>query len=78
MLADTLGIKLHTINTSEGGALGAIILAMVGCRQYKNVQIACKKIIKDVETYHPNMTNNKIYRNKFAKFKSYYLTLRAV
>jgi xylulokinase len=78
MLANTLGIKLHTINTSEGGALGAIILAMVGCGKFKNVELACQKIIKNKNTYVPNIKKHKELKARYIKFKSIYLALKSI
>ena len=49
MLADILNIKISTINTAEGGALGAIILAMVGVGKYSNVSVACKHWTRSVD-----------------------------
>jgi sugar (pentulose or hexulose) kinase len=66
MLADTLNIKIYTINTAEGGALGSIILAMVGCKIYKDTATACKQIIRNNEVFTPNAKNHKYYLNKFA------------
>jgi xylulokinase len=65
MLADILNIKVSKINTAEGGALGAIILAMVGTNQYDNVSTACKHIIHDTKTFIPNVKKHKHYLNKF-------------
>lgn len=78
MLADTLGIKLHTINTSEGGALGAIILAMVGDKKYKTVEIACNKIIKITNTYIPSNNLHKKYLLHYKKFKNYYNAIKNI
>jgi xylulokinase len=64
-LADILNINIHTINTAEGGALGAVILAMVGCKKYKDVKSACKTIIHDSQTFKPDSTKHKNYLIKF-------------
>ncbi|GHU26348.1 hypothetical protein FACS1894152_0790 [Bacilli bacterium] len=78
MLADTLGINLYTINTAEGGALGAVILAMVGCKQYKTVSDACHRIVKVVDTYKCNKTEHQRYLVKFDKFKKIYQALKSL
>jgi xylulokinase len=65
MLADILNIKINTINTAEGGALGAVILAMVGCGKYRDVSTACKRIISNAKTFIPNLNRHKHFLNKF-------------
>lgn len=75
MLADILNIEVSKINTSEGGALGAIILAMVGTGRYKSISIACKQIIRDVQIFKPNLKKHQYYLNKFRIWKKLYLKL---
>ena len=72
ILADVSGLKLHAINTEEGGALGAVILAMAGTGLYKDVQSACAAIIKDKETVSPIKANTAAYAKKFTKYKALY------
>lgn len=73
MLADVFGIPMHTITTNDGGALGAIILAMVGDGLYPNVEFACDKLIKDKDIFEPNQEKHQIYLKKFAEYKDLYL-----
>lgn len=72
MLADIFGIKTTTINTSDGGTLGAIILAMVGDGLYQNVEEACKALVRDTDVYYPNMELHNLYEEKFKKYKEIY------
>lgn len=72
MLADTFGIKVTTINTSDGGTLGAIILAMVGDGRYSSVQEACNDLVKDVDEYYPNLELHQKYELKFNLYKDIY------
>jgi xylulokinase len=65
ILADILNLNINTINTTEGGALGAIILAMVGCGRFKNVSTACKVIIKNTKIFKPNAALHQKYLQKF-------------
>ena len=76
LLADISGITLHTINTGEGGALGAAILAMVGAGLYPDVKTACERIIKNESEIKPDMKNFKIYQSKFEKYKKAYKALK--
>jgi len=70
MIADCLGIKLSTINTVEGGGLGAIILAMTGCGNFKTVEKGCIKLIREEKTYLPESEKAKEYNKKYNYFKT--------
>lgn len=69
MLADITGLTLSTINTADGGALGAVILAMVGCKDKESVEKACAEIIREEKTYYPDKSRKALYEEKFIKFK---------
>ncbi len=73
ILSDVTGLIIKTISTSDGGSLGAIILAMVGDGLYKSVYEASEKLVLDKDIYHPNIENHNIYLNKFKKYKDLYL-----
>ncbi|MBR1891366.1 MAG: xylulokinase [Clostridia bacterium] len=69
ILADVLDLEICKINTSDGGALGAAILAMVGDGVYACVDDACKAIVKDVESVLPDRERAEKYRKKFEIYK---------
>lgn len=73
ILADIFGIDIKTIATNDGGALGAIILAMVGDGLYPSIEDACKALIRDKDVYHPDRTKHAIYEKKFRAYKDLYL-----
>lgn len=73
MMADVFGLPMHTISTNDGGALGAIILAMVGDGLFKDVETAGETLIKDKDIYLPNEEKHKVYLNKFKEYKDLYL-----
>lgn len=72
ILADVLGIRLSTINTADGGSLGAIILAMTACGRFSSVEEGCKALIKDERYFEPNAEMHEVYDKKFARFKKLY------
>lgn len=76
IVADVFNAKVSTIEITEGPAYGAAILASVGCKEYPSVDIACKKIIKDTETFTPNNKNVNIYKEKYKTFATLYPTLK--
>lgn len=73
ILADIFAIDIRTITTNDGGALGAIILAMVGDGLFDSIDEACKALIKDKDIYHPDMDRHAIYEKKFKQYKELYL-----
>ena len=76
ILSDVLDLEIRTINTSEGGALGAIILSMTACGKFKSIKEACDNLIYERAIYKPNNIKAKIYDEKFVKYKKLYLTLK--
>ncbi|MGN0822904.1 MAG: xylulokinase, partial [Candidatus Gallimonas sp.] len=69
MLADVTGLTLSTINTADGGALGAVILAMTGCGDAPDVESACSKIIREETTYYPDEALTGAYEAKFLQYR---------
>ena len=72
ILADIFGQKIVGINTNQGGALGAAILAAVGDDAFANVDDATKAIIKTVDAVEPDMKKHMIYQEKHKKYQSLY------
>ncbi len=70
LLSDILGLELRTINTAEGGGLGAVILAMTGCGHFKSVEEGCAALIRDVKVYQPHADETARFAAKFAKLKN--------
>jgi len=78
IIADVLNVTVEKINTNEGPALGAAILAAVGCHAYPDVLSACEAIIKVTETIQPIHENVRLYDKKYSKFKQIYPALKQV
>lgn len=82
MLADMYQCSVKTIRQSEGPALGAAILAGVGCGVYASVEEACDAIIREesstepvpeqVETY---AAYHKLYQKLYRSLEQDYKTL---
>lgn len=75
ILADVFGKEIVGINTNQGGALGAAILAAVGDGAYDSVEVATDAIIKTVDATHPNMNRHALYQKKHEKYKALYRCL---
>lgn len=75
ILADVFGKEIVGINTNQGGALGAAILAAVGDGAYDSVEAATDAIIKTVDATVPDMTRHALYQKKHEKYKALYRCL---
>ncbi|HKC62797.1 MAG TPA: xylulokinase [Pyrinomonadaceae bacterium] len=77
ILADILGVELVTVNTTEGAAYGAALLAGVGSSAWKDVETACAETIKVVGRTQPDESYVKIYREMYEQYRALYPALRA-
>lgn len=76
MLAGLYGCPVKTVNTKEGPALGAAILAGAGTGLYSSVPDACKKLIVQKNTCHPNPSNAQIYEKYYQLYQKLYQDLK--
>lgn len=78
MIANILNIKVQVLETEEGPALGAAMLATVGTGHYASVEEAAEKIVKVVETVEPDAQIAARYEKKYQQFKQIYPALKPV
>ncbi|MGB4661285.1 MAG: xylulokinase, partial [Mobilitalea sp.] len=76
IIADVLNVKVDKINSAEGPAFGAAILAAVGCGAYATVEEATGKLIKVIDTTSQDVEDVKKYNKKYEVFKELYPTLK--
>ncbi|MDF2941423.1 MAG: hypothetical protein K0S01_281 [Herbinix sp.] len=76
IIADVLNVKVDKINSEEGPAFGAAILAAVGCGEYPSVEEAAGKLIKVIETTEQDLEEVALYNKKYDVFKELYPTLK--
>jgi xylulokinase len=76
LISDIFNVEVVKIIEAEGPALGAAILAMVGCGVYDNVDQACKEIVKLGGTFKPNLKNVSFYQKKYQQFIKLYPVLK--
>ncbi len=75
IIADVLAAPLVNINTTEGTAFGAAILAAVGAGVFDDVAVACEAMIQTGEEV-PVGDNQKIYADRYEIYQSLYPTLK--
>lgn len=77
MLADLYNCRVKTVRQEEGPALGAAILAGVGCGIYPGVEAACDRLISENSTTQPVAENVEIYARYHEVYQSIYQSLKA-
>lgn len=75
IIANVLNVKVDKINSEEGPAFGAAILAAVGCKEFSSVEEAAAKLIQVIETTEPEEEVVKLYDKKYAVFREIYPAL---
>jgi xylulokinase len=75
VLADVLDVELVTVNTVEGAAHGAAILAATGAGMYPDVASACAEIIKLTGSTAPGPAT-AIYEEMYPLYRELYPALR--
>jgi xylulokinase len=76
IIANVLNVKVDKINSEEGPAFGAAILAAVGCGKYPSVEEAANKLIKVIDTTGQDPEIVKLYDKKYEIFKQLYPALK--
>ena len=76
MQSSMFNTDVNTVSSTEGGALGAAILAGVGTGNYSSVEQACDQVIKVKNTVSPEADAVKVYSENYSKYKSIYVNLK--
>ncbi len=78
ILADVLESELVTVNTTEGAAYGAALLAGVNAGVWPDVDTACSQTIRVGDRVSPDDTNVRRYAELYRHYQSLYPALRQV
>lgn len=74
IMADVLGVELVTVNTTEGAAYGAALLAAVGAGLYASVDEACAAAIRITGQTLPS-PHAETYRAWYPRYRALYPAL---
>ena len=77
ILASVLEAELVTVNTTEGAAYGAALLAGVGAGAWADVQSACKAVIKITGTTQPHPQDAEPYHKAYSIYQNLYPILKS-
>ncbi len=75
IVADILNVTVETTSNEEATALGAAMIAAVGCGIYKNLQEAIDKMVHVTATYKPIPENVEKYNELYKIFNDTYNSL---
>jgi xylulokinase len=75
LMTDVMGIPLYTVNTTEGAAFGAAILASVGAGAWPDVPTACAQMVRKVDEIQPQPAGVEAYERLYRTFRGLYPAL---
>jgi xylulokinase len=75
IIADVLGAELVTVNTTEGAAYGAAILAGVGANAFENVPAGCESAIQITGRTTPSKAT-QAYQEIYPRYQALYPALK--
>jgi xylulokinase len=77
ILSSVLNAELVTVNTSEGAAFGAALLAGVGAGCWPDVPNACRQTIQVTGRTSPNDQDAGVYQEAYQVYRELYPALRS-
>ncbi len=69
---------MATLETQEGSAYGAALLALVGSGEYATVPEACKAAVKETESIAPDASAAAYYNRAHKVYAAIYPALKPV
>jgi xylulokinase len=76
IMADVLSKPVVTLESQEGSAYGAAILALVGTGAYGTVEEACRTVIHEVDRVSPRAEQTQSYAELHRVFQALYPALK--
>ena len=76
IVANALNLRLDIINSEEGPAFGAAILAAVGAGEYKSVGEACSELVKVTDSTNPSQEIINRYNILYTQYINLYKNLK--
>ena len=78
IIANVLNLKVDILESEEGPAFGAAMLAAVAAGEYKSVEEIAAKLVHVVDTVEPEPEIAVRYEERYAQFKEIYPALKPV
>jgi xylulokinase len=78
ILADVFDVELVTVNTTEGAAYGAALLAGVGSGEWGSVHEACQALIQVTGSTQPQQGAEERYEAQYQLYRQVYPALKPI
>jgi xylulokinase len=78
VLASILEKPVVTLETQEGSAHGAALLALVGTGAYASVPEVCRSVIRETGSVAPRAKESEFYQNGHSVYRTIYPALKPV
>jgi xylulokinase len=78
ILADVFAKPVATLETQEGSAYGAALLAMVGTGEFASVPEACSVTIREAHSIDPRSAEAELYAKAYGTYRALYPALRPI
>jgi xylulokinase len=78
ILADVFGKRVASLESQEGSAYGAALLAAVGTGEYSSVPEICRAVIRERESLAPRPRESALYAEAHPIYRALYPALRAI
>ena len=75
-MAYVLDVYVELLDSFEGPSMGAAMLAMVACGEYKDVESAAEDLIRVAKVITPDDDISRRYEEKYQHFKKLYPSLK--
>ena len=76
--ANVYGQSVEIVNTEEGAAYGAALLAGVGCGAWASVDAACEMVVRVASRVEPYPASMATMNRRYAAYRSLYPALRNI
>lgn len=77
ILADVVQAEAVTVNTTEGAAYGAALLAATGAGAFRSVESACDASVKITGSTMPNPAQMELYQKSYQVYRGLYPALKS-
>jgi xylulokinase len=78
LLADILGKRVVTLETQEGSAYGAALLALAGTGEYASVPEVCRNTVRETESVSPRAKESTYYGTAHGVYEALYPALKPI
>ncbi len=76
LFADIFNRRVATLQTQEGSAYGAALLALIGTGEYSSAVELCKAVIQEVSVKDPQQSAVGFYESRYKIYRSLYPALK--